>query len=206
MRAIIKMIGLTSLAGLSLLVQAEPAPAAAPVEAAPKAAENANPVKGVVMPEEIRSKSERSSVNLISGVITLEGNAEVWDKDRKMTISADRLLLTLDGDQKPVKIEAIGNVVFVGKMLMAGKEIEVVFTGGYGIYKVLEQELTLTEKPRVVSGRSLTKGMEKIIYDKKIKTYRTEGGTTSIEIFTEDIPKSKDDAKPAAGKLAEPAK
>ena len=205
MRAIIKMIGLTSLAGLSLLVQAEPAPAAAPAEATSKTAASVVTGKLMTTSDEINYSGAEVLVDTDKGIITLV-KGKVWVVSKKVTISADRMILTLNADLKPVKVEAIGNVVCIGKTVVEGKEIDAQATGGYGIYQVVEQVLTLTEKPRLIRGRSYLEGMEKLVYDKKTGIFKTVGGEPVGGFYQEDISKSKDDAKPAAGKLAEPAK
>jgi lipopolysaccharide export system protein LptA len=201
MRAILKIFGLAGLAGLTLLLQAAPAAKEAP---STPVASNGILGQAVAMPEEILSEGDSSSIDLVSGVVTLEGHAKVWDKDKKMVLSADRIVMTSDADQRLVKVETFGHVVFVGKTLIAGKETEFRISGGYGVYQVVEQLLTLTEKPRVEWGRNVVEKMEKVVYSKKTGKIDTAGGKTAADIFPADIPKSTDGEQPAATPAAAP--
>lgn len=208
MHEILKMTNLAWLLGFGLAIQAEPAKETAANPAAIQKPPAATRIlgKAVTVSGEINYSGNNIRVDADKGIITLDGNAKVWDA--KVTITADRMVLTLNADLKPAKIEATGNVVCVGKTVVAGQEIDAKALGGYGIYQVVDQIITLTEKPRLVRGQSYLEGMEKLIYDKKINAFRTEGGSPVGGIFPADIPKSKDESQPAAGgnKIAEPAK
>ncbi len=198
MRTLLTMSGLVGLLG-SVLLQAEPAPVVAKgPEAVAKAPAGAGLLGKVAKPEEIFSASDTSEIDLATGTVVLSGNAKVWDNEKRMQLSADRIVLTSNSSQKLVKVEAVGAVVFVGRTLMAGQETEVKCTGGYAVYQVADQVLTLTEKPRIEWGRNVVENMEKVIYNKKTGKSNTAGGTTGANIFPADLPKSKDEEQPAA--------
>ena len=154
------------------------------------------------VPDEIKFSGDNLNVDAVTGIVTLEGNAKVWDK--KMTTTADRMILTLNADQKPEKIEAIGNVLCIGKTISNDKEVEVKASGGYSIYRATDQILTLTEKPRLITGRSYMEGMEKIIYDKAKNTFSTFGGQVTGGVMPDDFSQSRDEAHPAAGGTKKP--
>ena len=143
------------------------------------------------IPDEIKFSGDNLNVDAGTGLVTLEGNAKVWDK--KMTTTADRMVLTLNADQKPEKIEAIGNVLCIGKTISGGKEVEVKASGGYSIFRAVDQTLVLTEKPRLITGRSYMEGMDKIIYDKTKNTFNTFGGKVVGGVMPDDFVPAKED-------------
>jgi lipopolysaccharide transport protein LptA len=171
-------------------------PVAKPVEPAKKPAGAAALLgNAATASDEIKFSGDNLNVDAATGLVTLEGNAKVWDK--KMTTTADRMVLTLNADQKPEKVEAIGNVLCIGKTVSNGKDVEVKASGGYSIYRAVDQTLVLTEKPRLITGRSYMEGMEKIIYDQVKNTFNTSGGKVVGGVMPDDFSQPKDD-KPKA--------
>jgi len=173
-----KLAGLF-LAGSCLLLQAEPLELAGPDPAPAPAATAATPAadaaaKAPAGSGEIEITADSMDMDFAAHLSTLTGHVTVTDA--RMKLQADKMIVYFAADDKPERIEAIGNVTIeqpdVNRKAKAGK----------AEYNVVKGMIVLTEKPVLSMGTDTMSGPTKITYYRDEDRVTTEGAPSKITI------------------------
>jgi lipopolysaccharide transport protein LptA len=119
--------------------------------------------------DQLKLSADTMDMDFAERVATFQGS--VLANDSRMTLEADKMIVTLTSEDELRRIEALGNVV----IREAGTNRRA--TAGKAEYDVEEGRIVLTEEPRlhdVEKGQSIT-GATRIVYDRKTEKFRVEG-------------------------------
>ncbi len=156
-------------------VAAKGAPVAKPAKPATdsKAGKDAGDAaaKKPLAPTEITSDTLEYDFN--KQVIVFAGNVKVVDN--QLHLRAARMTVHLDK-----KTQSVKRIVAAGKVEM--KTADGKATGEEAEYDLEKGRVVLSGEPIIHSAGGLMKGALKVVYDRKVGKFRTEGGNPRLEI------------------------
>lgn len=121
----------------------------------------ADPVLNPGMEGDVDIVAESADMDIVRRTTTLTGNVVVTDP--RLTMKAEKMVVTFDAQQKPLLIEATGSVT------MDQADDDRHGTAGKAEYFLNREVIVLTEKPCLKAGGNTMKGMATVTY------YRKEG-------------------------------
>jgi lipopolysaccharide transport protein LptA len=157
---------------------AKPPPAAgdvkpaAPETAAPKTEKPKEEKGNKLFPDlgpggTVQINADSMDMDMARHISTFTGNVVVTDP--RMTLKADKMVVTFDAQEKPQVIVAEGNVVI--DQPAADRHAK----AGRAEYDVVKGVIVLTEKPVLTAGANTMIGSAKITYDRDAEHISCEG-------------------------------
>ena len=116
---------------------------------------------------EITITSDSMDMNFMRRMAVFTGN--VITTDPRMVLTAEQMTVTFDAQQKPLWIEATGNVI----MNQLGTDRHA--KGGKARYEVATETVVLTEKPLMLDGKNTMDGMAQVTYNRTTGRFLGEG-------------------------------
>lgn len=121
--------------------------------------------------EEVSISAERMQMQMEGNTIELSGNVLIYDST--MNLTAEKMTVFLDKDNKLERVEALNNVTI---RKLTGSESA---TGERGTYDAQNDLITLEGNCTLLQGKNVLSCKE-IIYDRKKQTITAKGASLNI--------------------------
>jgi len=132
----------------------------------------AEPVQGEkASTEEISISAERMEMQMEGHTIELSENVLIYDST--MNLTAEKMTVFLDKDNKLERVEALNNVTI---RKLTGSESA---TGDRGTYDSIKDQITLQGNCTLLQGKNVLSCKE-IVYDRKKQTITAKGASLNI--------------------------
>ena len=145
--------------------------------------------KGSVKSSELQIASDTVDMDFAERMAVFEGSVEVTDA--RMTLNADKMIVTLSAQDELQRLEATGNVI----VLETGTDRRA--TAGKAVYDVAKGIIVLTEKPVVIAGENKLSHAYRITYFRDNEKFKFEGRGKDRPTFNLKTGKKNDNSFPA---------
>ncbi|MFA6928723.1 MAG: lipopolysaccharide transport periplasmic protein LptA [Lentisphaeria bacterium] len=122
-------------------------------------------------PEEVSISADRMEMQMEGNTIELSGNVLIYDST--MNLTAEKMTVFLDKDNRLERVEALNNVTI---RKLNGSESA---TGERGSYDSINELITLEGNCTLLQGKNVLSCSE-IIYDRKKQTITAKGASLNI--------------------------